>query len=143
MSLTASLHTLLSTEYALFLKTQTYHWNVTGPEFPALHALFETQYTALLPLVDGVAEAIRSLGAKVPAGLSVFQKESVIQDGDEHAKARDMVLSLAIDHRRIITLATEARQLAEAEGKIITVTFLDGLLEQHNAFAWMLEATGA
>jgi DNA-binding ferritin-like protein len=75
--------------------------------------------------------------------LSVFQKESVIQDGDEHAKARDMVLSLAADHRRIITLATESRQLAEAEGKIITVTFLDGLLEQHNAFAWMLEATGA
>jgi starvation-inducible DNA-binding protein len=143
MSLVSSLHALLSSEYALFLKTQTYHWNVTGPEFPALHALFETQYTALLPLVDGVAEAIRSLGSKVPAGLAVFQKESVIKDGNENAKARDMVLSLAADHRSVIELASKARALAETEGKIITVAFLDGVLEQHNQFAWMLEATGA
>ena len=52
-----------------------------------------------------------------------------------------MVLSLAVDHRSIIDLASAARSQAEAEGKIITVTFLDGLLEQHNNFAWMLEAT--
>ena len=141
MLLQQTLHKLLSSEYALFLKTQNYHWNVTGSQFPSLHLLFETQYTALLPLVDGVAESIRALGHKVPAGLKVFLAESIINDGNEGLASREMVLELATDHRSIIDLASAARSQAEAEGKIITVTFLDGLLEQHNNFAWMLEAT--
>jgi DNA-binding ferritin-like protein len=40
----AALARLLADTYTRHLNTHAYHWNVTGLHFPALHALFETQY---------------------------------------------------------------------------------------------------
>jgi starvation-inducible DNA-binding protein len=52
---------LLADTYTVYLKTQNYHWNVTGPNFHSLHAMFEEQYTELASAVDVIAERIRAL----------------------------------------------------------------------------------
>ena len=41
------LNKLLADSYLLYLKTQNYHWNVTGKMFRSLHTLFEEQYQEL------------------------------------------------------------------------------------------------
>ncbi|MGB5721073.1 MAG: ferritin-like domain-containing protein, partial [Woeseiaceae bacterium] len=56
----AGLSRLLADSYTLYLKTHNYHWNVTGPMFTTLHALFEIQYTDLALAVDEIAERIRT-----------------------------------------------------------------------------------
>ena len=38
---TDQLQVALAESYALYLKTQNYHWNVTGHQFGSLHSLFE------------------------------------------------------------------------------------------------------
>lgn len=38
---------LFANLYALYLKTQNYHWHVVGPHFKQLHQLFEEQYMLL------------------------------------------------------------------------------------------------
>ena len=38
---------LLADTYTLYLTTHNFHWNVTGPMFNTLHAMFMAQYTAL------------------------------------------------------------------------------------------------
>ncbi|NER49444.1 MAG: DNA starvation/stationary phase protection protein, partial [Symploca sp. SIO1A3] len=35
---------LLADTYTLYLKTHSFHWNVTGPMFNSLHLMFEQQY---------------------------------------------------------------------------------------------------
>ena len=52
----------LSDENVLLLKLRNYHWNVAGPHFRQLHALFEEQYGILAIRIDQVAERIQSLG---------------------------------------------------------------------------------
>ena len=44
---TQALKAVLADSYVLYLKTQNYHWNVTGPSFHALHTMFEEQYNDL------------------------------------------------------------------------------------------------
>src|SRR3546814_13961930 len=61
---------LLADSYTLYLKTHNFHWNVTGPQFNTLHAMFEEQYTELAAAVDEVAERIRALGEPAPANRS-------------------------------------------------------------------------
>ena len=51
----------LADSYSLYLKTQGFHWNVTGPQFQSLHLMFEGQYTDLAQAVDIIAERIRAL----------------------------------------------------------------------------------
>jgi starvation-inducible DNA-binding protein len=70
-SIIDSLKVLLIDSYALYFKTQNYHWNVEGPEFASLHLLFEEQYQDLAESIDTTAELIRGLGQKVPALVSV------------------------------------------------------------------------
>jgi starvation-inducible DNA-binding protein len=62
----AGLSKVLAESYTLSLKTQNFHWNVTGPMFQPLHSVFEEQYDALAEAVDEVAERIRALGMKSP-----------------------------------------------------------------------------
>lgn len=60
----AGLNQLLADSYSLYLKTHSFHWNVTGPMFTSLHLLFEQQYTELALAVDLIAERVRALGAR-------------------------------------------------------------------------------
>ena len=57
------LGTVLASTYALRIKTQNFHWNITGPNFIGLHTLLETHYKELDEAIDVVAERIRALDA--------------------------------------------------------------------------------
>lgn len=66
------LSSLLANTYTLYLKTHSYHWNVTGPLFDSLHLMFERQYTELAEAVDLIAERIRALGIFAPGSFKEF-----------------------------------------------------------------------
>ena len=68
----------LADAYTLYLKTHSFHWNVTGPMFNALHTMFETQYTEQWAAVDEIAERIRTLGSLAPGSYAEFAKLSSI-----------------------------------------------------------------
>ena len=69
---------LLADTYTLYLTTHNFHWNVTGPMFNTLHAMFMTQYTELWTAVDPIAERIRSLGHTAPGSYAQFAALSSI-----------------------------------------------------------------
>ena len=60
---------LLADTYTLYLKTQGYHWNVSGPMFRSLHLMFEEQYMDLRDAADAIAERILSLGNPAAATI--------------------------------------------------------------------------
>ena len=65
-AIAAGLSHVLADTYTLYLKTHSFHWNVTGPMFQTLHTMFEEEYTELWAALDEVAERIRSLGEPAP-----------------------------------------------------------------------------
>jgi starvation-inducible DNA-binding protein len=69
-AIAGGLSKLLADTYTLYLTTHNFHWNVTGPMFTSLHAMFMTQYTELWNAVDPIAERIRSPGARRSAPTS-------------------------------------------------------------------------
>ena len=69
-----ALRVVLADSYVLYLKTQNYHWNVSGGNFITLHDLFETLYQDLAIAVDDIAERIRTLGHKAPASFRQFSE---------------------------------------------------------------------
>jgi len=56
------LSTVLADEYALYTKTRNPHWNIQRPNFIALQNFYETQYDALVIIIDDVAERACQLG---------------------------------------------------------------------------------
>src|SRR5271167_3140341 len=76
----AGLGHVLADTYTLYLKTQNFHWNVTGPMFRTLHLMFEEQYVDLADAVDAIAERIRSLGVFAPASFVAYSRLGSIEE---------------------------------------------------------------
>src|SRR4051812_21250910 len=100
--MTEGLAKLLADTYTLYLKTQNFHWNVTGPLFHSLHKMFEEEYIELAAAVDGIAERIRALGATAPGSFADFLRLTSIREETVTPSAADMVEKLLADHEIII-----------------------------------------
>lgn len=135
-----SLRKALADTYALALKTQNFHWNVTGPQFHDLHALFETQYTDLQAAADLIAERLRALGVRAPGGLGILASLSTISDGDEQAQAGTMVRQLRDDQLKIIATLKDVFARAEKHGDDASADLAIERLQQHQKNCWMLSA---
>ena len=97
-----ALSRMLADTYAVYLKTHGFHWNVRGPNFSSLHALFMEQYTEMWQAIDDVAERIRSLGELAPQGYGAFGNLSSIKDGDPEGDSQSMLQALTSDHETVI-----------------------------------------
>jgi starvation-inducible DNA-binding protein len=137
-SMLQHLSQVTSTTYALFLKTQNYHWHVTGPHFHSLHLLFESQYQALYAAIDILAEHIRALGEKAPATLKEFSELSKVTDGNAEASWEKMVQHLHQDHQTMITLLTDSIKVASNMNDQASLDLLVERLREHQKHAWML-----
>lgn len=136
-----SLNLLLADCYALYLKTQNYHWNVTGPNFPSLHAMFEDQYKDLAEAIDEVAERIRALGPRVAANFSIFNQRSTIADGNEDNNAEHMLKELIEDNANIVDVLYKVADYAAKSGDKATEDLCIGRIRVHQKNAWMLRAS--
>lgn len=136
-----TLSVLLADEHVIYVKSRNFHWNVTGPHFGPLHALFESHYTALAETIDEIAERIRSLGGTAPGSMAAFLKTARLsEDTGKPPKDSEMIGRLLADHEAVIRSLREAIAIASKHEDEGTADFLTGLLEAHEKTAWMLRS---
>ena len=131
---------VLADSYTLYLKSHNYHWNVEGPMFSTLHAMFEEHYTELATAVDEIAERIRSLGAYAPGSYTAFTKLSSIPEAGGTPNATTMISDLKDGHEAVAKTAREVFPAAEAGGDEATVDLLTQRIALHEKTAWMLRS---
>lgn len=131
---------LLASNYTLYLKTQNFHWNVTGPFFQTLHLMFEDQYTALAMANDAIAERLRSLGEPAPGTYREFSGLSFIAEPKGLMKAEEMVKTLLEDHEKLIQFAKDLLEPASSIRDEGTVDLLTSRISEQEKTAWMLRS---
>lgn len=131
---------LLADTYTLYLKTHSFHWNVTGPMFNTLHLMFETQYTELATAVDDIAERIRALDFYAPGSYKAFAKLASIADSDAVPHARDMIKELVEAHEAVCRTARSVFPAAEKAADEASADLLTQRLQVHEKTAWMLRS---
>jgi len=132
---------LLADTYTLYLTTHNFHWNVKGPMFNSLHAMFMAQYTELWNAVDPIAERIRSLDHDAPGSYGQFGKLSSIKDAPSTPpKAMEMVRILVEGHEAVARTARNIFPVADKAGDEPTADLLTQRLTVHEQTAWMLRS---
>ena len=137
-NLVDKLSILLADTYAIYLKTQNYHWHVKGPQFKALHELFEMQYRELAEAVDEVAERILIKGHHAPATFSKYERLKTLGDGDSNKSADEMVTELANDHGQLVKDLYAAMKIAEKDHDEASLNLISERIEAHEKYRWML-----
>ena len=132
---------LLADTYTLYLTTHNFHWNVTGPMFNSLHAMFMTQYTELWNAVDPIAERIRALGHPAPGSYAQYAQLSSLPDAPTTPpKAMEMVRILAEGHEAVARTARSLFPVVDKASDEPTADVLVQRLAVHEQTAWMLRS---
>jgi len=131
---------LLADSYLLYLKTQNYHWNVTGNMFQSLHQIFETQYQDLSLAIDQIAERIRALGEFAPASFSLFHKMTSIKEDTGIPSAEEMIYNLVSGNETIVTTAREIVNICDEAEDDVTIDLIVQRMQKHEKNAWILRS---
>ncbi len=134
------LNKTLANTFILYFKTHSFHWNVEGPQFKALHDLFMEQYTELWNATDEIAERIRTLGAYAPNSWADIDKASSLKEAGETPEATAMVKILADDNAAIADSMKPSLKAAQEANDEVTADLLIGRMTVHEKAAWMLRS---
>ena len=138
LAIAKSLSSLLADSFTQYLMTHNFHWNVTGPMFNSLHAMFMDQYTEQWDALDVIAERIRALGVEAPASYEAYAALTAIPPVKGSPKALDMVALLVSAQEATARTARELLSVAEAANDQPTLDLLTQRLDVHEKTAWML-----
>jgi starvation-inducible DNA-binding protein len=133
-----ALSRLLADSYTLYLKTHNFHWNVTGPMFTSLHALFMAQYAELALAVDEIAERIRALGAPAPGSYAEYARLTALKEAQGTPPATEMVQQLVHDQVLVSQAARDVVSAAERAGDVASADLGVRRIQAHEKNAWML-----
>ncbi len=134
------LSALLADSYTLYLMTHNFHWNVTGPQFNSLHAMFMAQYTEQWTALDQIAERIRALGHPAPGTYKEFVKLASIKEIEGVPRANDMIRHLVAAQEATARTARQLFPVVDAAHDQPTADMLTQRLDVHEKTAWMLRS---
>ena len=138
--LLAQLRTILGTNFHLYLKAHSFHWNVEGRTFAQDHGFLGDLYDAIFANVDIIAEKLRLLNAYAPTGLVRMLELSDLEDTENIPDSRTMFAILLSDNERFIFHIRAGIAAADAAGEPAISNFLQDLLDQHTKHSWMLRS---
>jgi len=134
------LKVILGTNFALYLKSHNYHWNIEGNNFPQYHDFLNNFYNEVFLQNDSIAEHIRYLDAYAPGSFTRFLELSVVDEATTVPDALTMMINLKNDNERYIIQLRAGIIVADEAGEPAVSNFLQELLGAHQKKAWMLRS---
>jgi len=138
----AALNARLADGLDLHSQIKVAHWNVKGPQFAALHPLFETFAVGLAVNNDSIAERAVTLGAQVRGSVRYVARASSLPEYPVDA-SRDLVhvRLLAERFEQYVAGLRGTRDVAAELGDEDTVDLLTAAVREFEKHAWFLRAT--
>ena len=139
--LSDNLKVLLASTQAFAIKTQNFHWNSEGSNFPQYHAFFDTLYQDVNATIDPIAEYVRILGAYTPGSLTRYGELSIIQDQIKIPRAQLMFAESLQDSETMIQLVVAIFDEATQERQQGIANFMAELQDLYGKKAWFVRST--
>lgn len=138
--LSESLKKLLANSYSFVIKTQQFHWNVEGTDFPQYHQFFGNLYDEVYASIDKTAEYIRTLDAYTPGSMERFIELSDIKGQTMIPRAELMFAELLQDNQIILECLHNCFELAGAEKQFGIENYLAERIDAHGKHGWMIRS---
>ena len=134
------LKVILGTNFALYFKSHSFHWNIEGSNFPQYHYLLGDFYDSVFDQTDDIAEHILQLNAYAPTSLSRMLELSDLDEEDNIPDALGMMRQLYSDNERYIVHLRAGIAAADGANEPAVSNFLQDLLAAHQKKSWMLRS---
>ena len=138
--LSDSLKVLLASTQSFAIKSQNFHWNIEGSNFPQYHSFYDTLYNDVNDTIDRIAEYVRILGHYTPGSLQRYAELTVIQDQTKIPRASLMFQETLNDIDKMLTLIIPMFDEATNEKQQGIANFLAELQDLYGKKAWFIRS---
>lgn len=135
-----NLKVLLASTQSFAIKSQNFHWNVEGSDFPQYHEFFDTLYGDVSGTIDRIAEYVRILGHYTPGSLSRYMELSIIQDQTKIPRAELMFQESLHDCEVMLQLVTAMFAEAANENQHGIENYMAELQDLYGKKAWFIRS---
>jgi starvation-inducible DNA-binding protein len=142
-SVVKELNARLADSVDLMMQAKQAHWNVKGPQFIALHELFDKVVESSEEWIDDIAERAVALGGTAYGTIRVAAKRSTLKEypldisaGADHVEALSAALAA---YGKEIRAAIDA---TDKVGDADTADLFTGISRDVDKYLWFVEAHG-
>lgn len=138
--LSDNLKVLLASTQSFAIKSQNFHWNIEGSNFPQYHEFYDNLYNDVSDTIDRIAEYIRILGHYTPGSLQRYAELSIIQDQTRIPRAELMFAETLQDTQKMTELVVGMFNEATNDNQQGIANFMAELQDLYGKKAWFIRS---
>ena len=135
-----NLKVLLASTQSFAIKSQNFHWNIEGSDFPQYHQFYDTLYGDVSGTIDPIAEYIRILGHYTPGSLQRYSELTIIEDQVRIPRAELMFVETLNDIQKMVDMIVPMFDEATNEKQQGIANFLAELQDLYGKKAWFIRS---
>jgi len=136
-----SLKLLLADVFALYLKTKSFHWHISGPHFRDYHLLLDEQAAQVFAMSDDIAERTRKIGGITLRSISDISRHQRLRDSnDTSLSATDMLAELCFDNRQLTGFLRLTHEVCDRNDDVATASLIENWIDEAERRTWFLSA---
>jgi len=138
--LSDSLKILLASTQSFAIKSQNFHWNIEGSNFPQYHQFYDTLYQDVNETIDTIAEYIRIVGSYTPGSLQRYAELTIIEDQTKIPRAQLMFAETLQDIEKMLELVTTMFDQATEDRQQGIANYMAELQDLYGKKAWFIRS---
>ena len=135
-----NLKVLLASTQSFAIKSQNFHWNCEGSDFPQYHEFYNTLYSDVSETIDQIAEYVRILGHYTPGSLQRYSELTIIKDQVKIPRAELMFVETLQDTEKMSELVVMMFDQATEERQQGIANFMAELQDLYGKKAWFVRS---
>ncbi len=137
--ISSALNRLLADVFALYLKTKSFHWHMTGRHFRDYHLLLDEHAEQIFAMTDDVAERVRKIGGTTLRSISDISRHQCLKDNKkESTSPEDMLTELRTDNRELTRFLRLTHEVCEKHNDVATANLIENWIDESERRTWFL-----
>jgi starvation-inducible DNA-binding protein len=134
-----ALNRLLANVFALYVRTKSSHWHMSGPHFRDYHLLLDEQASQLFAMTDVLAERVRKIGEQTLRSIAdIHRLQSAANSESRQMEPILMLMELLQHNRHLVTEMRAAHRLCDEGGDAATASVLETFIDEGERRVWFL-----
>jgi starvation-inducible DNA-binding protein len=137
--ISTALTNLLADVFALYLKTKSFHWHMSGRHFRDYHLMLDEQADQIFAMTDAIAERVRKIGGRTIGSIGdVARRQRLMDSHGAELSPGEMLTELYRDNLRLRGFMREAHSVCDTNDDVASASALENWIDETERRIWFL-----